>query len=87
MNPSILYALALLVTILLGGGLARLWERRERRDAEKKWEERERLLDRRRPIANRREILRRRRLRPRQPAYLDRRLVRTRRRSRLAGRP
>ena len=59
------YALAVLVavsaTVLLGGLLlVRLWQREETRNNEKQWQEREHLLDRRRPMATREEILRRR---------------------------
>ena len=69
--PSVLFALALLVSLLLAALLVRLWKRDEQRDVEAKWQERERLLDRRRPVATRQEILRRR-LRPRRPAYRGR---------------
>ena len=62
-----------------GGLLGRLWEQRERRDVEKKWLERERLLDRRNAAASRHEVLRRR--------SRARRLTHTGRRStRLSGR-
>ncbi len=72
MNPYVLLALvALLASALIGGLLWRLWEQREQRDAEEKWQERERLLDRRRPIATREEILGRR-LRRRRPTYRGR---------------
>jgi hypothetical protein len=53
----VVLALALLVTILLGRLLARLWEHREQRDVEKKWEERDRLLDRRGAVASAPELL------------------------------
>jgi len=57
----LLALLALLATVLLGGLLlGRLWQQWEERSIEKKWQERERLLDRRGPTAPRREILRRR---------------------------
>lgn len=68
MSPSVLVALALLASVLLAALLAWLWKRDEQRNVERKWEERERLLDRRQPIATRREVLRRR-LRPRRPAH------------------
>jgi hypothetical protein len=51
---------ALLGILLIGGLLRRLWEMHEERAIEKKWEERERLLDRRTTAAGRREALRRR---------------------------
>jgi len=62
MNTYVLPILAaLLATVLLGGLLlGRLWQQHEERTVEKKWQERERLLDRRRPVATRRDILRRR---------------------------
>ncbi len=62
MGALVLVALlALLAAVLLGGLLlARLWQQREERGIEKKWQERERLLDRRPPTAPRRDILRRR---------------------------
>ena len=77
------YALAVLVavsaTVLLGGLLlVRLWQREETRNNEKQWQEREHLLDRRRPMATRGEILRRR-VRPSQSASLAR--------GRRSGRP
>lgn len=85
MNPYALIALvALLATVLLGGVLARLWEQHEQRDADKTWQARERLLDRRRPIATRREVLRRR-MRPRRPPSRDRRSGRPRGRGRHSG--
>jgi len=59
-SPYVLLAFALLVSVLLGGVLKRLWERHERRAVEKKWQERERLLDRRWAVASRHEVLRRR---------------------------
>ena len=73
MSPYVLPVLvAVLATVLLGGLLlGRLWQQHEHRNVEKKWQERERLLDRRRPIATRREILRRR-VRPRRSASLAR---------------
>ncbi|MEX2222491.1 MAG: hypothetical protein WEG40_11905 [Candidatus Rokuibacteriota bacterium] len=59
-----LYVLLALVafagSLLLGGGLARLWTRHEQRATKKKWKERERLLDRRKDAASRHEVLRRR---------------------------
>ena len=67
-SPSVLFVLALLAIVLVAGLLGRLWKRDEQRNVERKWQERERLLDRRRPIATRREILRRR-LRPRRRAH------------------
>lgn len=72
MNPYVLLALvALLASVLIGGLLGRLWRQHEQRDTEKKWQDRERLLDRRRPIATRHEILRRR-LRGRRSTYRGR---------------
>jgi len=70
-SPYALFALALLASVLLGAWLGRLWQQQEQRDIEKKWQERERLLDRRRPMATRQEILRRR-VRPGRPASLAR---------------
>jgi hypothetical protein len=78
MSPFVLISLALLASVLLGGLLAHLWEQRERRDADKKWEERERLLDRRTPVGSRHEVLRRR-------AHRRRHLRTRRRRTRLPG--
>lgn len=52
MRLYILFALALFASILLGSWLARLWEHREQQDVEKKWEERDRLLDRRGAVAH-----------------------------------
>jgi hypothetical protein len=46
-SPVGVIVLALLASVILGGLLGRLWEQRDRRDAEKKWRERDRLLDRR----------------------------------------
>lgn len=62
MGALVLVALlTLLAAVLLGGLLlARLWQQREERGIEKKWQERERLLDRRPQTAPRRDILRRR---------------------------
>jgi hypothetical protein len=60
MSPFGPIALALLASVLLGGLLARLWEQRERQDIEKKWLERERLLDRRSAAGSLHEVLRRR---------------------------
>ena len=60
MSPFSLFALALLASVLLGGLLAHLWEQHERRAVEKKWLERERLLDRRNAAASRHEVLQRR---------------------------
>ena len=73
MNTYLLPILAaLLATVLLGGLLlGRLWQQHEERTVERKWQERERLLDRRRPVATRREILRRR-VRARRSASLAR---------------
>jgi hypothetical protein len=73
MSPYILpVVVALLATVLLGGlVLGHFWQQHEHRNVEKKWQERERLLDRRRPVASRREILRRR-VRPRRSASLAR---------------
>ncbi len=48
MSLYTLLAVALLASVLLGGLLGRLWQQHERRDIERKWQERERLLDRRR---------------------------------------
>jgi hypothetical protein len=60
-NPYVPLALvALVVTALISALLLRLWERDDQRDVERKWQERERRLDRRKPVATRREILRRR---------------------------
>jgi len=71
-RPYVLLALAVFASVLLAGLLGRLWRRDEQRTVERKWQERERLLDRRRPVATRREILRRR-LRPTRPANRGRR--------------
>ena len=57
MRLYVLLALALLVSIILGRLLARLWEQREQRDVEKKWEERDRLLDRRGGAASPSELI------------------------------
>jgi len=85
-SPYALLALvALLAIVLLGGLLGRLWQQHEQRDIEKKWQERERLLDRRRPIATRQQILRRR-VRPRWPTYVGRRSARVPVRGRRSGR-
>jgi hypothetical protein len=61
----VLLGLALLVTLLIGGLLGRVWKVHEERAIEKKWQERERLLDRRKGVASRHEVLRRRTLRRR----------------------
>lgn len=73
MSPYVLPGLvAVLATVLLGGLLlVRLWQRDEARNIEKQWQEREHLLDCRRPMATRGEILRRR-VRLSQPAALGR---------------
>lgn len=61
MSLYILFGLgALLGTFLIGAVLRRLWAKHEERAIEKKWEERERLLDRRPTTAGRSEVLRRR---------------------------
>lgn len=65
MSLYVLLGLALLVTLLIGGLLGRLWKAHEGRAIEKKWQERERLLDRRAGAASRHEVLRRRALRRR----------------------
>jgi hypothetical protein len=51
-----LVALAALVASLIGGLLRFIWAHSEQRTIEKKWQERERLLDSRRPIATSHEI-------------------------------
>jgi hypothetical protein len=71
-RPYVLLVLAIFSSVLLAGLLGRLWRRDEQRAVERKWQERERLLDRRRPVATRREVLRRR-LRPTRPTYRGRR--------------
>lgn len=73
MSPYVLPVLvAVPATVLLGGlFLVRLWQREEARNKEKQWQEREHLLERRRPTATRGEILRRR-ARPSQSASLAR---------------
>jgi hypothetical protein len=71
--------------LLIGGLLRRLWERHEERVIEKKWEERERLLDRRPTAAGRREVLRRR-SRRREPARAGRERARPSGRGRHLGR-
>jgi len=58
---------ALLGTLLIGVVLRRLWAKHEERAIERKWQERERLLDRRASTAGRSEVLRRR-SRRREPA-------------------
>jgi hypothetical protein len=63
-NIYVLIVLALITSALLGSLLERLWKRREQREVEQRWRDRERLLDRRRPAASRRDVLRRR-VRPR----------------------
>ena len=53
-----LFALAALVAIVfIGGFLRHIWAKHEQRTIEKKWQERERLLDSRRPVAPSHEIL------------------------------
>ncbi|HKX04627.1 MAG TPA: hypothetical protein VJX71_19190 [Methylomirabilota bacterium] len=64
MSIYVLIVLALVTSALLGSLLERLWKRREQREVEQRWRDRERLLDRRRPAASRRDVLRRR-VRPR----------------------
>ena len=59
-NIYVLVVLALITSALLGSLLERLWKRREQREVEQKWRDRERLLDRRRPTASRGDVLRRR---------------------------
>ncbi len=56
---------AVVISLLVAGVLGRLWKRHEERAIEKKWQERERLLDRRASGASRHEVLRRRARRPR----------------------
>jgi hypothetical protein len=86
-SPYALIALvALLATVLLGRVLAPWWEQHEQRDVGKKWQARERLLDRRRPIATRQEVLRRR-MRSRRPRSRDRRGARRRGRGQRFRRP
>lgn len=86
MNLYVLLALvALLASVLLGSWLGRVWQQHEQRNIEKKWQERERLLDRRRPIATRRDILRRR-LRPRRHTYRGRQNAALSRGGRHSGR-
>jgi len=52
-----LFALAALAAIVLIGGLLRhIWSKHEQRTIKKKWQERERLLDSRRPVAPSHEI-------------------------------
>ncbi|HWN12794.1 MAG TPA: hypothetical protein VNU02_02980 [Candidatus Dormibacteraeota bacterium] len=85
MRPYVLLVLAIFASVLLAGLLGRLWRRDEQRAVERKWQERERLLDRRRPVATRREILRRR-LRPTRPTYRGRRTTAPSRGDRRAGR-
>jgi hypothetical protein len=52
-----LFALAALVASVLGGGLlTKIWKQHEQRTIDRKWQERERVLDRWRPVAPRREI-------------------------------
>jgi len=59
----VLFALAALVaSVLIGGLLSNIWTQREQRTIDKKWQERERLLDRRRAVAPRHEIRERRSL-------------------------
>ncbi len=72
MSLYVLLAFALLVSVLIGGLLGRLWQQREARDVQEKWRERERLLDRRNATASRHEVLRRR-SRPRGLSPMDRR--------------
>lgn len=86
-SPYALTALAaLLASVLLGGVLARLWEQHAQRTVEKKWQARERLLNRRRPIATRQEVLRRR-VRSRRSASIDRRNTRLPGRGRRSRQP
>lgn len=58
MRLYVLFALALLASILLGSWLARLWEHREQQNVEKKLEERDRLLHRRGVVAHEGEPIR-----------------------------
>jgi hypothetical protein len=60
-----LIGLAALVFAACLAIIGRLWQRHEPVRLARKWEERERLLDRRRPIATLRDILLQRRSRPR----------------------
>jgi hypothetical protein len=69
----LLLAFAVLLSVLTGVLLAQLWKRHEAREVERKWQERERLLDRRGAIASRREVLRRRSRASREAAMRRRR--------------
>lgn len=53
---------AVLASLLIGALFGRLWKLHEERATRRKWEERERLLDRRKGVASRHEVLRRRSL-------------------------
>jgi len=85
-SPYILLGLAaILVSLLIGGLLGRLWKLHEERATEKRWQERERLLNRRKGRASRHEVLRRRSLR-RRPEAPGRGSARRSRRGRRSGR-
>jgi len=56
----VLVVLAALLSLALIGLMSWVWDQREQRHRERRWKERERLLDRRRPMVSRREILERR---------------------------
>ena len=85
MNVYILLGLGLVVSLILGGLLGRLWRRHEQRAIEKKWQERERLLDRRNGTASRQEVLGRR-SRSRRLTYMGRRGARLFAKGRHSGR-
>jgi hypothetical protein len=67
----VLIALAVLIFIALISLTNWVWEQREQRHREQMWKERERLLDRRKPVASPREILQRR-IRRHRPARRQR---------------
>jgi len=85
-SPYILLGLAaILVSLLIGRLFGRLWKLHEERATEKRWQERERLLNRRKGGASRHEVLRRRSLRRRLEAP-GRGSARRSRRGRHSGR-
>ena len=56
----VLVGLAALISLALITLMNWVWERREQQHRERRWQERERLLDRRKPVASPREVLQRR---------------------------